>query len=135
LDTLTTRLGPTVDQWQWGELHRMQVRHVLSGRGELAELLDQPALPVRGDMLTVCNTGGDTDWQARLGAGYRMIVDMSVSPAEMWATDAGSESGHPGSPHYADQLNEWLSGKYHRLSLDRAEVKRIARQRLILTPA
>jgi penicillin G amidase len=134
LDTLTTRLGPSIDRWQWGDLHCMQVRHVLSGRGELGELLDQPCLPVRGDMLTVCNTGGDIDWQGRLGAGYRMLVDMSVSPAEMWAIDAGSESGHPGSPHYGDQLGDWLAGKYHRLPLDREEVERAAQNRLRLTP-
>ena len=135
LDTLTSRLGPSLNRWQWGELHRMQVRHFLSGRGELGELLDQASPGVQGDMLTVCNTGGDIDWQARLGAGYRMIVDMSASPAEMWAVDAGSESGHPASPHYADQLGDWLAGRYHRLALDRAEVERSARGRLVLTPS
>jgi penicillin amidase len=63
-----------------------------------------------------------------------MIVDMSVSPAEMWAIDAGSESGHPGSPHYGDQLNEWLAGHHHRVPLDRARTEAQARDRLVLTP-
>jgi penicillin amidase len=135
LGTLTKRLGPSLDRWQWGELHRMQMRHFLSGRGDLGELLDQPSPGLHGDMLTVCNTGGDVDWQARLGAGYRMIVDMSVSPAEMWAVDAGSESGHPASPHYADQIDDWLAGRYHRLPLDRAEVERSATSRLIVMPS
>jgi penicillin amidase len=134
LETLTARLGHSLGRWQWGELHRMQVRHFLSGRGELGELLDQPSPGVHGDMLTVCNTGGDIDWQARLGAGYRMIVDLSVAPPEMWAVDAGSESGHPASPHYADQLGDWIAGRYHRLPLDRAGVERSARSRLIVTP-
>jgi penicillin amidase len=135
LETLTARLGPSLDRWRWGELHRMQMRHFLSGRGDLGELLDQPSPGVHGDMLTVCNTGGDGDWQARLGAGYRMIVDMSISPAEMWAVDAGSESGQPGSRHYGDQIGDWLAGRYHRLSLDRAEVERGAQSRLILMPS
>jgi penicillin amidase len=135
LETLAARLGPSLDRWQWGELHHMQMRHFLSERGDLRELLDQPSPGVHGDMLTVCNTGGDVDWQARLGAGYRMIVDMSVSPAEMWAVDAGSESGHPASQHYADQLGDWLAGRYHRLSLDRAEVERGTKSRLIVMPS
>ncbi|HEV3343696.1 MAG TPA: penicillin acylase family protein [Pirellulales bacterium] len=135
LETLAARLGPSLDRWQWSELHRMQVRHFLSERGDLGELLDQPSPGVHGDMLTVCNTGGDIDWQARLGAGYRMVVDMSVAPAEMWAVDAGSESGHPASPHYGDQLGDWITGRYHRLPLDRAPVEGCARSRLILTPA
>lgn len=132
LDTLSTRLGPSPADWQWGKLHRMQVRHLLSGRGDLAVLLDQPSLPVHGDMLTVCNTGSDAEWQGTLGAGYRMLADMSVSPAELWAVDAGSESGHPASPHYGDQLNEWLAGRYHRLPLDRAETIAAAEHRMVL---
>jgi penicillin G amidase len=134
LELLSVRLGPSPKDWQWGRLHHMQVRHVLSGRGNLAELLDQPSLPVRGNMLTVCNTGGDVDRQGTLGAGYRMIVDMSVSPAEMWAVDVGSESGHPGSPHYGDQLRPWHEGRYHRLPLDRGQVQAEALGRCVLQP-
>lgn len=132
LDTLATRLGPDPATWQWGNLHRMQARHVLSCRGELSALLDQPALPVRGNMLTVCNTGSDADWQATLGAGYRMVVDMAAAQAEMWAIDAGSQSGHPGSPHYADQLPEWIAGRYHRLPLARSAIDALARTRQVL---
>ncbi|MGH7138799.1 MAG: penicillin acylase family protein, partial [Pirellulales bacterium] len=64
LDTLSSRLGPRVEDWRWGKLHRTQVRHVLSGRGELSALLDQPEYAVAGNGLTVCNTGGDNDWRA-----------------------------------------------------------------------
>lgn len=135
LEILAKRFGPNIDDWRWGRLHRMQVRHVLSERGDLAMLLDQPAPAVGGDSLTVCNTGSDGEWQATLGGGYRMIVDMSVSPAEMWAIDAGSESGHPGSSHYGDQLNEWLAGRHHRVPLDRAQTEVQARTRLVLSPA
>ncbi|HEX7446224.1 MAG TPA: penicillin acylase family protein, partial [Pirellulales bacterium] len=131
LDTLATRLGADLAGWQWGKLHRVQSRHVLSGRGELAALLDQPPQPVRGNMLTVCNTGSDADWQGTLGAGYRMLVDMSA-PAEMWAIDAGSASGHPGSRHYADQITEWIAGRYHRIPLARSAIDEIAKSRLTL---
>lgn len=134
LDTLSTRLGPNISDWRWGRLHQLQLRHVLSERGELAQLLDQPEQPVGGNALTVCNTGGDAQWRANLGGGYRMLVDMSVIPAEMWAIDAGGESGHPGSPNYADQSAEWVAGHYHRLSLDPAEVETAARNRLTFEP-
>lgn len=134
LDTLSTRLGPNISDWQWGRLHQTQLRHVLSDRGDLAQLLDQPQRPVGGNSLTVCNTGGDAEWRANMGGGYRMLVDMSVRPAEMWAIDAGGESGHPGSPNYADQLSEWLAGRYHRLPLDRADLEKVAKHRLRLEP-
>ena len=37
-----------------------------------------------------------------------------------WAVDAGSESGHPGSPHYNDQISDWLTARYHYLPLKSA---------------
>lgn len=132
LDTLATRLSNDPAGWSWGKLHRLQRRHVLSGRGDLGALLDHQELPVGGDVTTVGNTGNDPQWLATIGAGYRMLVDMAVEPPEMWAVDAGSASGHPGSAHYDDQIGDWLAGRYHRLPLDRAAVDQVARSRLKL---
>jgi penicillin amidase len=100
----------------------IQLRHVLSGRGELGQLLDRGGLPVKGDGITVCNTGYDPNYLAPMGANYRMIADLASSPPGLWVVDAQGQSGHPGSPHYGDQLVEWISGRY--LSLDRGEVAR-----------
>ncbi|HVC97766.1 MAG TPA: penicillin acylase family protein [Pirellulales bacterium] len=134
LATLTARFGPNMSNWTWGRLHHLQQPHVLSRRGELGTLLDHARVPVKGDMLTVCNTGNDAGFQATTGAGYRMIVDMSIAPPELWAVDAGSQSGHPGSPHYADQLADWLAARYHRVPLVWSEVEAIAKSRLVLEP-
>ena len=120
LDELAERLGPDMDQWRWGRLHRIHLRHVLTGRGELGSLLDRGGLPVRGNGTTVCNTGFDPNWGAAMGANYRLIADLSTDPPGLWAVDAQGQSGHPGSPHYGDQLTEWLAGRYHFLPLDRA---------------
>ena len=68
-------------------------------------------------MTTVCNTGSDANWLATSGAGYRLIADLATN--HLLAVDAQSQSGHPGSPHYSDQLAAWSSGKYHLLPLDR----------------
>jgi penicillin amidase len=135
LESLTSRFGADLSQWTWGRLHYLQQRHVLSGRGDLGELLDHVGVPVKGDMVTVANTGNDAALQATTGAGYRMIVDMSVAPPELWAIDAGSQSGHPGSAHYADQLPDWLASRYHRLPLAWSEVEAIAEHRLWLEPS
>jgi penicillin amidase len=97
----------------------LQQKHVLSGRGDLGQLLDRGGVPVRGDYVTVCNTGLGPDYSAPTGAGYRMIADLSDPNGGLWAIDAGSESGHPGSPHYDDQLDDWQSARYHYLPLKR----------------
>jgi penicillin amidase len=118
LSWLANRLGPDVSQWTWGRLHILPLRHFLSGRGDLGVLLDHGGAAVPGDFVTVCSTGGGAAFEARTGAGYRMITDLASSPPTLWAVDAQSQSGHPGSPHYADQLADWLAGRYHPLSLD-----------------
>jgi penicillin amidase len=117
LDWLSERLGPDVSQWTWGRLHVLPLRHFLSGRGDLGILLDHGGAAVPGDLVTVCSAGGGAAFEARSGAGYRMIVDLASSPPALWAVDAQSQSGHPGSPHYDDQLADWLAGRYHRLTL------------------
>ncbi|MBP89968.1 MAG: hypothetical protein CMJ64_25210 [Planctomycetaceae bacterium] len=121
LEDLTQRLGPNVAEWQWEKLHRLTMNHVLASRGDLAELFNYAGMGVRGDMQTVCNTGGGPDWTALTGGGFRMIADLSDSTT-LRTVDAPSQSGHPGSPHYKDQLADWLAGDYHDLPLRRDKV-------------
>jgi penicillin amidase len=121
LDMLAARLGTSMAGWSWGNAHRIKLRHPLSGRGDLAQLLDRGNLPVKGNGVTVCNTGYDPNWGALTGANYRLIADVAEEPPALWAIDAQGQSGHPGSPHYCDQLAEWIEARYHRLGLDANE--------------
>lgn len=117
LDELAGKLGPDMATWHWGRLHRLPLKHVLSSRGDLGQLLDHGGEAVRGDMGTVCNTGGGPDFTAASGAGYRLIADFSANPPTLLAIDGQSQSGHPGSPHYGDQFPDWQAGRYHEIPL------------------
>lgn len=133
LDDLEARFGPDMSTWTWGRVHTIPLRHALSGRGELGTLLDRGGNPVRGSGVTVCNTGYDPNYLAAIGANYRLIADLATDPPGLWAVDAAGASGDPGSPHYGDQLAEWLAGRHHFIPLDRASVERAAQKRLTLT--
>jgi penicillin amidase len=134
LDLLTERLGPDIGSWTWGRLHTIPLRHILSGRGDLGTLLDHGHVPVKGDAHTVCNTGQGGQFEARAGANFRLIADMALSPPGLWAVDCESASGHPGSPHYGDQLADWIEGRYHWLPLGREEASKAAVTRMVLEP-
>jgi penicillin amidase len=134
LDFLAERFGPDTINWGWGRLHSLQQKHILSGRGELAQLLDLGGMPVRGDGVTVCNTGFAPDYSAPMGAGYRLIADLSDPHGGLWAVDAGSESGQPASPHYNDQIGDWLTGRYHYVPLDPEQLLTSADRELKLVP-
>lgn len=131
---LIDRFGPDQQVWTWKQLHRMPLKHVLSGRGELSQLLDHGGAGVQGDMVTVCNTGSGDDWSAATGAGYRVVSDLSAEPPTLRAVDAQSQSGHPGSVHYGDQYEAWRSGDSHEIQLIRGTTGDLCETKLTVEP-
>jgi len=122
LSMLKERFGEDMNQWAWGKLHVLTKSHVLDHIGDLGELLNHDPIGVPGDMITVGNTGEGPDWTSVSGAGYRLIHDMGSNPPCLWAVDGQGQSGHPGSPHYNDQEDDWLNAGYHCILLsDRAD--------------
>ena len=130
MDDLERDVGTDMSRWEWGKVHKITLRHHLSGRGDLSHLLDRGGHPVRGNGVTVCNTGYDPNYLAVAGANYRLIADLQDDPPGLWAVDAAGESGHPGSPHYGDQLAEWMAGRHHYLPLERDEIRAESTQML-----
>jgi penicillin amidase len=118
LSELTERLGPDMSRWHWGRLHVLAQKHFLSGRGELGQLLDRSGIPVRGDGTTVNNSTSDPSHAAAIGAGYRMVADLADPAPGFWAVEVAGASGHPGSPHYDDQIEPWSAGEYHSVDFD-----------------
>ena len=93
----------------WGEAHRPRLVHPLSALfPEAASLLDPPARPIGGDGDTVMATGllPAAGPAATYGALARYVFDVGNWDASRWAVFHGA-SGHPGSPHYADQNAPW----------------------------
>ena len=132
LRDLSARLGPDMSSWSWGRIHTVVLAHCLSNLGDLGKLLDRGGQPVGGSGTTVCNTGYDPTYMAAMGANYRLVVEVGSDPTVLWSVDATGQSGHPGSPNYADQLPEWLASRRHAIDLDRDRVLREARTRLKL---
>jgi penicillin amidase len=106
---LRQRLGDAMDAWQWGRVHHTQPHHPLSAVfPDFAPLLDPPAVPCGGD--------GDTPQAASYSptAPYattnmsvaRYVFDLADWYGSRWIVPLGV-SGHPGSPHYADQTSLW----------------------------
>ena len=130
LDDLESRLGRGMEKWAWGAVHAVRLDHRLSSRGEIFETLNRGGDPVRGNGVTVCNTGFDPTYVAGMGANYRINAELADSPPGLWAVDAAGQSGHPGSRNYCDQLSRWLEGGHYYLPLDRARVEELAVTRL-----
>jgi penicillin amidase len=97
----------------WGEAHRPRLVHPLSALfPEAAAVLDPPSRPIGGDGDTVMATGllPAAGPAATYGALARYVFDVGNWDASRWAVFHGA-SGHPGSPHYADQNTPWSAAE------------------------
>ena len=131
-------LGSDPATWRWGAVHRVTWRHPLGQIKALAPLFNRGPYELPGDADTVnyCATlplapAGDAE-RAWL-AGYRLIVDLA-DPGRSVSLLTSGQSGLPLSPHYADQIGSWRSGRPHSLLYERTAVDRAAIDRLILMP-
>ncbi len=111
---LKEKLGEDMSQWHWGRLHQTRPKHPLSAVfPNFANKLDPPSIPIHGD--------GDTPLAGSYGLQNEFIVggisvnryihDPSDWGNSRWIVPLGA-SGHPGSPHYADQAQMWSNVEF-----------------------
>src|SRR5262249_20858484 len=134
---LRALLGPDIDEWQWRRVHTTRPRHPLSTVfPEAAAILDPPPVAVGGD--------GDTRQASTFvpGAGYggtarpgaRYAFDSGDWNASAWIVPSGA-SGHPGSPHYADQVQDWGDVRLRPMRYDWSRIRAEAESHQRLEPA
>jgi penicillin amidase len=130
-------LGPDAASWRWGTVHVTQPKHPLSAAfPEHASLLDPHSVAVGGD--------GDT---VQLGAfvpaaGFavtrtsvaRYVFDLADWDRSAWVIPLGA-SGHPGSPHYADQAPPWSELRLVPMRYDWTRISATAESHQTLSPA
>ena len=111
---LKAQLGEDMSGWRWGQLHCTCPQHPLSVVfPELADLLDPPAVSAHGDGDTPL-AGSYALHNEFIATGMsvnRYIHDPSDWSNSRWIVPLGA-SGHPGSPHYADQAEMWANVEY-----------------------
>ena len=89
-----------------------------------------------GDEYTVNATGFDeswASWEQIDGASYREILDTSDWDQSV-AVNSPGQSGQPSSPHYADLMPLWDTGRYFPLTYSRKAVEKNTIDRLLLQP-
>jgi len=117
-DEAARRLGPDPRGWRWGTLHQLTLYHALGrGTGWIPRLLgrlfglNRGPFPAPGDGMTVNLAAFSLadPFQVAAGPSLRQIVDLADPEASCWILPGGA-SGDPRSPHYADQVDDWLRG-------------------------
>jgi penicillin amidase len=130
---LSSSLGPDLTKWQWGRLHTLDLDHNLSRIKVLKSILSLGPFASPGDNLSV-NVGfyrHSSPYRHSVGASTRLIIELG-DPPRLKAALLPGQSGHPFSPHYADQVALWREGLY--ISLFEPEGHPRDQRKLILTP-
>jgi penicillin amidase len=133
---IRSELGDNARRWNWGRVHQVRYVHPLGSVRLFRSLFNRGPFPVGGDATTPNQTSYAP--QLPLGlvqvtASYRQIYDVGVWDAAKCVTTSG-QSGHPMSPHYADQITMWREGVYHVMPWSREAVRTAARNRIELLP-
>jgi penicillin amidase len=133
---LKEKLGPNPARWQWGQLHRLRLKHPLGAVKPLNLIFDGPDVPVGGDTDTPFQTAfaahepfAATAW----APSWRQIVDLSSIDRAV-SVYPGGQSGHPRSRHYLDLFPRWYRGDYHPQWIERSEIENHLEGRLLLEP-
>lgn len=112
LDELTSRLGPDATRWTWGAVHTISLRHPLHGRPGTDGLFATPPRPAHGTTHALNNNGyaHGARFDVTMGPELRMVVDMGDLDRFGVVLTTG-QSGQPGSPHFTDHLERWITGE------------------------
>jgi len=113
---LEQHLGSDRDAWRWERVHTLTLRHPLGTNPLLRELFERGPVSHPGTWNTVNNSLYEPDrpFETTSGVSYRLLVDFA---GRTEGVIPGGQSGHPGSPHYDDQLPLWQRGEYRGLEL------------------
>ena len=122
---MTKQLGADESQWKWGRYQQMRFPHPLAGVPLVGQQFLIAPLPQNGSTASV-NVGR--------GVSMRLIADTSNWDHTRQGIPLG-ESGNPSSPHWKDQLEDWLGAAPRTFPFTEAAVAKAAKQTLVLEPA
>ena len=137
LTDLEAQLGPDPNQWTWGKVHSITHPHTLGQDPNLARLLNVGPFPVVGNNEVLNNMAfhptADGLYKVKSGPAKRRIIDFSDTEHSVNILPTG-QSGNPMSPHYNDQADMFVNGKFRLQKMNEAEIKEPGSRRLLCVP-
>jgi len=108
IELVTGAVGTNQSKWEWGQVHKMPIRHTL---GEVLPFLNLGPYAYPGDDFTIHAGWWDHNnpFEMKSGACIRIVVDMA-DLSTMTLISPPGQSGHYLSPHYGDLAVHWATG-------------------------
>jgi penicillin amidase len=115
LDELQQRYGRDPAGWRWGRVHGLRFPHALAeGKSPVQPVIERllSRRVVAGGGQETVNAIGfvahDGDYTGTWAPSFRLLADVRDPDRSRWQHMTG-QSGHRGSRHYDDLLDDWLA--------------------------
>jgi penicillin G amidase len=134
---LQETLGKDARTWEWATVHTLTHGHALGKVKPLNKIFDVGPFPVGGGSEVLnnldfrYNTSGY--FPVVSGPALRKITDFSNVEQGVTVSPTG-QSGNVMSPHYSDQAEMFVNGKFRPMLMNRDEIIKQAKNKLILNP-
>ncbi len=132
---LTTKLGPQIDQWMYGQekYKHVTMLHPLTGvvSPSMKDKLNVGPAPRSGNGYTPGATG-NLDNQLS-GASFRFIADTQDWDKAVMINTPG-QSGNPASPFYKNLFGLWANDQFFPAYYSKEKIKTVVAESVVLRP-
>lgn len=125
------------DSWSWGKIHSLTHQHPLAKVKPLDRVFNVGPFSVDGGSEVVNNldfpfaTTGV--FEVTVGPALRKITDFASIDGGQTVSPTG-QSGNVMSPHYDDQAEMFVTGKFRSMLMKRDQIVNVASGKLLLIP-
>lgn len=134
--SVTSEFGGYEGDWSWKDVHTVEFNHPFGRVESLRSYFNVGPFPVNGTREVINNLTFPYDstgyYKVSAGPSTRRVIDFSDIEGSMSILPTG-QSGNPFSPHYDDQAELYIQGKFRKMLLNEQEIKTESKSILIFS--
>ncbi len=135
MDALENHSGSDISKWQWGKVHTLTHIHPIGRKKPFDKIFNVGPFALSGSNEVIdkesFNYNASGIYPVTMGPAMRLLLDFG-DPEHALSIIPTGQSGNIMSPHYADQAEMFVNGKYRIQYMNKNELKDT--QVLKLTP-
>mgnify|MGYP001822345070 FL=1 len=134
--SIRSDFGGYQGEWGWKDVHSLEFNHPFGRVESLRSYFNVGPFPVNGTREVINNLSFPYDstgfYKVNVGPSTRRVIDFSDIEASMSILPTG-QSGNPFSPHYDDQVQLYLEGKFRKMLINKEEIRKSSNSMLIFS--
>ena len=126
VESIERDFGGYEGDWSWKDVHTVEYQHPFGRVDALRSFFNVGPFPVHGTREVINNLMFPYDstgyYRVSAGPSTRRVIDFSDIGESRSILPTG-QSGNPFSPHYEDQAELYIQGKFRKMLIDQQEIR------------